>query len=80
MLTKNKICDIINIEGGKSMIGIYMFEHKITHKKYIGQSIHITRRKWEHLTTPSPCSKIDGALLAERDNFDFKILEECPVE
>lgn len=57
-----------------------MFEHKITHKKYIGQSTNISKRKWEHLTYPSPYSKIDDALQIERDNFKFKILEECVVE
>ena len=60
------------------MIGIYMFEHKITHQKYIGQSINIIKRKWEHLTYPSPYSKIDDALMKEPNNFEFSIIEECP--
>lgn len=57
-----------------------MFEHKISHKKYIGQSINITKRKWEHLTYPSPYSKFDEVLLKEgEDAFNFIILEECPA-
>lgn len=57
-----------------------MFEHKNTHKKYIGQSINISKRKWEHYTHPSPYSKIDDALLKERDNFNFSIIEECSAD
>lgn len=63
-----------------NMIGIYMFEHKETHKKYIGQSTNISKRKQDHLYNPSPYSKIDDALRDERDNFTFSIIEECPVE
>lgn len=60
------------------MIGIYMFENKLNHKKYIGQSINITKRKWEHLNEPSPCSRIDDVLKKEGfNNFKFSIIEEC---
>lgn len=63
------------------MTGIYMFEHKETHKKYVGQSINITKRKWEHLTYPSPFSKFDDILRQEGlEKFDFIILEECSPE
>lgn len=31
------------------MVGIYMYTNKLNNKKYIGQSIHIAKRKWEHL-------------------------------
>lgn len=55
-----------------------MFEHKENHKKYIGQSINITKRKWEHLTYPSPFSKFDDILRQEgADKFYFTVLEQC---
>ena len=44
------------------MIGIYMFENKKTHKKYIGQSTNIERRKEEHLMWPSKHSYFDNEL------------------
>lgn len=63
------------------MIGIYMYENKINHKKYIGQSTNIERRRKEHLRRPSKYSIFDKELntLGE-DNFIFSILEECSVE
>ena len=62
------------------MVGIYMYENKLNHKKYIGQSVNIERRKKEHLNYPSPYSKFDNHLskLGE-DNFIFSILEECEI-
>ena len=62
------------------MIGIYMFENIKNHKKYIGQSIQITRRKWEHYHNPSPNSYIDKALATHPDDFQFSIIEECSVD
>ena len=63
------------------MIGIYMFENKINHKKYIGQSINITKRKWEHIYSPSPYSKFDDVLCQEGiDNFNFLIIETCSAD
>ena len=47
---------------GESMIGIYMYENKIDHKKYIGQSVNIAKRRWEHLHSPSVSSKFDNYL------------------
>lgn len=63
------------------MIGIYMYENKINHKKYIGQSLNIERRRKEHLKQPSLYSKFDQYLkkLGE-EAFNFTILEECTVE
>ena len=55
-----------------------MFENKKNHKKYIGQSINITKRKWEHIYSPSPYSKFDDILHQEgEDNFNFSIIEIC---
>ena len=62
------------------MIGIYMFENINNHKKYIGKSINITKRKWEHYNTPSSGCYIDRILANEPNNFIFSILEECSVE
>ena len=64
--------------GEDSVIGIYMYENKINHKKYIGQSNNIERRRKEHLNYPSPYSKFDNYLskLGE-EQFNFIILEEC---
>lgn len=60
------------------MIGIYMYENKKTHKRYIGQSIDISRRRWEHLNSPSLYSKFDQILKQLGENaFQFTILEEC---
>ena len=63
------------------MIGIYMYENKISHKKYIGQSTNIERRKREHLCWPSPYSRFDMELKAlGEESFIFSILEECTVD
>lgn len=63
------------------MIGIYMFENKNNHKKYIGQSININKRKWEHIYAPSPYSQFDDVLRQEGiNNFDFSIIESCSAD
>ncbi len=46
------------------MIGIYMYENKKNHKKYIGQSVDIERRRLEHLRKPSKYSYFDEELKA----------------
>ena len=62
-------------------IGIYMYENKINHKKYIGQSINIEKRKIAHYQWPSPYSKIDSKLTQYgEENFNFIIIEECKPE
>ena len=62
------------------MIGIYMFENKNNHKKYIGQSINISHRKWEHFHRPSSGCYIDKILATNPEDFEFSIIEECPIE
>ena len=48
---------------------------------YIGRSINITRRKWEHLHSPSPHSYFDQTLkLLGEENFDFEVIEECNIQ
>lgn len=63
------------------MTGIYMYENKKTHKKYIGQSTNIERRRKEHLKWPSPYSYFDQELKKiGEEQFDFVILEECDAQ
>ena len=63
------------------MIGIYMYENKVNHKKYIGQSVNIEKRRKEHLKRPSPYSYFDNTLHAiGEEAFTFSILEECSAE
>ena len=65
-------------EGGDDMIGIYKYTNKLNNKIYIGRSVNITRRKWEHLHQPSPYSYFDQTLKKiGEENFDFEIIEEC---
>lgn len=60
------------------MIGIYKYQNKTNGKIYIGQSVNIMKRKWEHLSNPSPYSYFDQVLkqIGEKE-FDFEIVEEC---
>ena len=60
------------------MIGIYKYTNKANGKIYIGRSIDIARRRWEHFNKPSPYSYFDQTLIKiGEDKFDFEILEEC---
>lgn len=63
------------------MIGIYKYTNKANGKVYIGRSIDITRRRWEHFNKPSPYSYFDQTLIKiGEDKFNFEIIEECSVE
>lgn len=63
------------------MIGIYMYENIVNHKKYIGQSANIERRRKEHINEPSKYSHFDQVLQKIGESqFNFSILEECSVE
>lgn len=63
------------------MIGIYKYTNKNNGKIYIGRSINIARRKWEHIHNPSPYSYFDQTIIKiGEDKFDFEVLEECSVE
>lgn len=60
------------------MIGIYKYQNKQNGKIYIGRSVNITKRKWEHLAKPSPYSYFDQVLKTiGEEEFDFEIIEEC---
>lgn len=63
------------------MIGIYKYQNKDNGKIYIGRSVNIAKRKWEHLHAPSPYSYFDQTLISiGEDKFDFEIIEECKKE
>ena len=44
------------------MIGIYKYTNKDNGKIYIGRSVNISVRKWQHLHDPSPYSYFDQTL------------------
>lgn len=63
------------------MIGIYKYTNKDNGKIYVGRSINISRRKWEHLHNPSPYSYFDQIIVKiGEDKFDFEVIEECREE
>ena len=63
------------------MIGIYKYTNKDNGKIYIGRSVNIIRRKWEHLYNPSPHSYFDQTIIKiGEDKFDFEVIEECLEE
>lgn len=60
------------------MIGIYKYTNKDNGKIYVGRSVDIMRRKWEHLHNPSPYSYFDQTIIKiGEDKFDFEVIEEC---
>ena len=60
------------------MIGIYKITNKINNKIYIGQSIDIERRWWEHKHDDNHNSLIHLAIKKYGEkNFTFEIIEEC---
>ena len=60
------------------MMGIYKYTNKENKKVYIGRSVNIARRKWEHINNPSPYSYFDQTLIKiGEDKFDFEVIEEC---
>lgn len=66
-------------------IGIYKYTNKINGKIYIGQSSNIQKRYCQHLYDaqhrPERSTGIDKAIAKYGiENFDFEIIEECPVE
>ena len=69
------------------MVGIYQMINNITNKKYIGQSINIQKRIEQHFyisfhkNDSSYYSAIHSAIRKYgKQNFSWRILEECSVE
>ena len=67
------------------MCGVYMFENKINHHKYIGASKHIEKRYKEHLRDMENNTQKQKTLYKAfkkygLDNFEFSIIEECLPE
>lgn len=65
-------------------IGIYKYQNKINNKVYIGQSSNIENRYKQHLYDAAKHpgeSGVDYAIAKYGiDNFDFQIIEICPIE
>ena len=70
----------------KIQCGIYQIRNIINNKMYIGQSINIRRRWWEHKTRVYETDEkynlpIYNAMRKYGiDNFEFTIIEECSKE
>ena len=64
--------------------GIYKITNKINNKVYIGKSIYIERRWYEHKTDMNNINKQNHLYNAMRkygkDNFLFEIIELCPKD
>ena len=70
------------------MTGIYCYINTINQKRYIGQALDIQRRKYEHFnrynSNVSSNSEYDSLIHRSMrkygyDNFEFIVLEECPI-
>lgn len=66
------------------MVGIYKIQNKLNGKIYIGQSNDIERRFKEHCC---PNRYLKSKIIVEyaiqkygKENFDFSVIEECPIE
>lgn len=64
------------------MVGIYKITNKINGKIYVGQSNNIKRRFWEYQNRGT-ASRIPVDAAIEKygsENFQYDIIEECPIE
>ena len=63
------------------MTGIYIITNLINGKRYIGQSINIKRRFWDHrcISHESNIHLKNALIKYGRENFKYEILEECDV-
>lgn len=64
------------------MIGIYRITNKINGKTYVGQSIDIKRRFWDHrcLSHEHNIHLKRAMMKYGKENFEYEILEECSIE
>lgn len=61
--------------------GVYSFKNKISGKRYIGKAKCLYHRHWKHLNGQSGAPKLENAVKKYGwDNFEFEILEECPID
>jgi group I intron endonuclease len=61
------------------MTGIYLITNMVNGKRYVGQSVNIRRRMWDH-NRPHGKSLIARAIRKYgKTNFKHEVLEECPV-
>jgi hypothetical protein len=61
-------------------IGVYKIENLLTHKIYIGQSMHIETRWQEHCRLSSNSVISNAIHKYGKENFSFEILQECKEE
>lgn len=70
----------------ENICGIYLIENIINHRKYVGQSINISKRWKIHLDRYNRAGKEYDKVLYKAfrkygiENFKFSIIEECPQE
>ena len=58
--------------------GIYSITRRSTGQMYIGKSVHIFRRFYEHYQYPNPTSRIDNAIKKYgKEDFELKIIKCC---
>lgn len=66
------------------IVGIYKITNKINNKVYIGQSVNLDARKYDHFERPES-KHMHGVIDKEirncgKENFDWEILIECSQE
>jgi group I intron endonuclease len=60
-------------------VAVYMLENKVNKKLYIGQTVSPEKRRNQHNSPTSGCTKISAAIQKHgRDNFEFIVLCWCP--
>lgn len=59
--------------------GIYIITNTLNNKVYIGSSVDILKRKYEHFSMSNKCAKLllKSFIKNGIDKFTFEILEEC---